>query len=193
MEKNIIKEYIISSAEKLNEEKPGSVTKEQIEQAINYYSNSKDDLNTIFKNIDEQVNNIRNNKKDEKHYDLNDFFDCRISYHSLHLHVVPKSIREDIRKMGSGFYDYVETKLEDALDKLPDILNDPDNSDIKTIMAVSPLLRSDKAKAIFVNNGFDVVENIPEVFTNMFHTDRIGLVTIPKEKFLDNHEKTKSK
>ena len=191
MENNIIREYIISSAKKINDEKPGSITEEQIEQAIKYYSNSKEDLATIFESIDQQVISIREEEK-ERHYDLNDFFDCRVSHGSLHLHVVPTSIREDIRKMGSGFYDYVSDKLTDALDKLPDILEDPNNSDIKTIMAVSPLLRSDRAKAVFIAYGFDVVEDVPEVFKEMFHTDRIGLVTISKEKFLDKQEKTKS-
>ena len=191
MENNIIREYIISSAKKINDEKPGSITEEQIEQAIKYYSNSKEDLATIFESIDQQVISIREEEK-ERHYDLNDFFDCRVSHGSLHLHVVPTSIREDIRKMGSGFYDYVSDKLTDALDKLPDILEDPNNSDIKTIMAVSPLLRSDRAKAVFIACGFDVVEDVPEVFKEMFHTDRIGLVTISKEKFLDRQEKTKS-
>ena len=144
MENNTIREYVLNAVNKINENKPGTISDEDTERAVEYYSNLNGSLEEVIDQIDRRFEEFpREDKENERHYDLNDFFDCRLSHHSLHLHVVPKDIKDDIRKMGNGFYDYVSDKLTDALDKLPEILEKPENSDVKTIMAVSPLLRSD--------------------------------------------------
>lgn len=129
-------------------------------------------------------NEISGGKGKEKHYYLNDLFDCRITNNTLHLHVVPKSVKEDINKMGvRNYFGYADEKLSDALTSVYDIvLNDEPN--IKNIFAVSPLLSKQIVKDMFNKRGFDTSIKPDKRFEEMFGTDKIGQAIISKDKFV---------
>ena len=123
--------------------------------------------------------------KEQPHYDLNDLFDCRVSHNTLHIHVVPKSVREDIANAGGPtkyVNDVVAPKLDDALDKVVKIL-DTDEKDVTTVAAISPTLRL--AQNLFRERGFDVGETNDEKFVRMFGDSRIFMATIPKERLIE--------
>lgn len=123
--------------------------------------------------------------KEQPHYDLNDLFDCRVSHNTLHIHVVPKSVREDMANAGGPtkyVNDVVAPKLDDALDKVVKIL-DTDEKDVTTVAAISPTLRL--AQNLFRERGFDVGETNDEKFVRMFGDSRIFMATIPKERLIE--------
>ena len=123
--------------------------------------------------------------KEQPHYDLNDLFDCRVSHNTLHIHVVPKSVREDMANAGGPtkyVNDVVAPKLDDALDKVVKIL-DTDEKDVTTVAAISPTLRL--AQNLFRERGFDVGETNDEKFVRMFGDTRIFMATIPKERLIE--------
>ena len=122
--------------------------------------------------------------KSEKHYDLNDLFDCRVSENCLHIHVVPKDVRADITNAGGPtkyINDVVAPKLDDALSKIADILN-TEEKDVTVVAAISPTLRL--AQQLFADRGFDVGETNNPKFIEMFNQDRIFKATIDRDKLL---------
>ncbi len=122
---------------------------------------------------------------EEKKYDLNELFNCRISYNTLHIHVVPVSVKEEMAEMGrKEYFEYVEKQLDDALRKIAPILQEPSNEDIDTVLAVSPTLKLSILQEMFARKGFEVGFTQDERFVNMFKTDRIGIARISREKFL---------
>lgn len=132
-------------------------------------------------------------KEEEVHYDLNDLFDCRITNDCLHIHVVPKSVKEDMAQAGGPtkyLSDVVAPKLDDALDKVVDILNTKEQG-INTVAAISPTLRL--AQKLFVERGFDVGETTDEKFVQMFGDSRIFIATIPRDKLIKLQEEKKNK
>ena len=162
---------------------------------------SYDDIIQILLKAVEERDRIYEAKKEGKivpteeqvHYDLNDLFDCRITDDCLHMHVVPKSVREDMAQAGgptSYLNNVVAPKLDDALDKVVDILNTKEQG-INTVAAISPTLRL--AQKLFVERGFDVGETHDERFVQMFGDSRIFTATIPREKLIKLQEEKKNK
>ncbi len=133
-------------------------------------------------------------KEEQKHYDLNDLFDCRVSNNTLHIHVVPKSVREEMANAGGPtkyLNDVVAPKLDDALDKVVEILDtDESLKDVSTVAAISPTLRL--AQNLFKERGFEVGETNEEKFVRMFGDTRIFMATIPKDKLIELQEKKKN-
>lgn len=173
------------------------ITDSSVDKVINQYTNSSKSFDVIKQELDKLVEEKleelrkrqeffkRGQQQSEKHYDLNDLFDCRISNNTLHIHVVPKSIEEDIKKVGlRNYFKIVEEKLEDAFKKIPNILNDPSNRDVQSVFAVSPLLKVSMAQEIFRNFGFDVEMSDNPIFQEMFDGKRIGQAKMSKEKFM---------
>ena len=192
---NIVKNFIINLSNNLNEQIPNFINEEKINKAIEMYSNSEKDIETIQNEIIEILNKMieeykaKINKLQEKHYELNDLFDCRISNNTLHIHVVPESIKEDITKLGlREYYKFIDEKLKDALSKIPVILQMPDNQNINTVFAVSPLLRTKESQEIFHKYGFDTSISTDEKFVEMFNGKRIGQASISRDKFLSMYQ-----
>lgn len=192
---NIVKNFIINISNNLNQQIPNFINEEKINKAIEMYSNSEKDIETIQNEIIELVNKMieeykeKRNKPQEKHYELNDFFNCRISNNTLHIHVVPESIKADIAKLGlREYYKFIDEKLKDALSKIPVILQMPDNQNINTVFAVSPLLRTKESQEIFRKYGFDASISTEEKFVEMFDGKRIGQASISRDKFLSMYQ-----
>ena len=218
--KEYIEQYIRTLAENLNNNYSGIVDDNKLSRAISMFTtsdylnrlngNSQEELidsfnKTIKPEIDKIVDNMIENymkmiqkvkdhmKEVERHYNLNDFFDCRLSNETLHLHVVPKDISEDIKKVGiREYFKYISAKLDDALSKIPEILKDPNNSDIKTVFAVSPLLKVSAAQEIFKEHGFNVQMSTNPIFLKMFDNKRIGEASISKDDFMRLYDRVDS-
>lgn len=120
----------------------------------------------------------------ERHYDLNDLFDCRVSGNCLHIHVVPKDVKADIANAG-GPTNYVNNvvapKLDDALVKIGNILQE-EEKDVNVVVAVSPTLRL--AQNVFSDRGFTVGETNNPRFTEMFGQTKIFEASIPSEEII---------
>ena len=155
---------------------------------LTYDDITKEMISIIEKKKEEREKKLQEKeipKEEQKHYDLNDLFDCRISHNTLHIHVVPKSVREDMANAGGPtkyVNDVVAPKLDDALDKVVEIL-DTDEKDVTTVAAISPTLRL--AQNLFRERGFDVGETNDEKFVRMFGDSRIFMATIPKERLIE--------
>ena len=204
-EKNqLIKEYINNI--KNDFEKNGHpIPEETINTITNKYINSDKTFDEIKSEIDALVKErleelrkiqerIKENQK-ERQYALNDLFNCRISNNTLHIHVVPDSVKEDIKESG-GMKQYlivVEEKLDDAMKKIANILKDPNNQDINYVYAVSPTLKLSMLQEIFEKKGFKVGYTTDEKFIDMFNTNRIGEASISKEDFLKEYSTQEDK
>ena len=143
--------------------------------------------------VEERLKNDKGKKEipieEQKHYDLNDLFDCRITGHCLHIHVVPKSVKKDMAAAGGPskyLKDVVTPKLDDALAKVNEILKTSEK-EITVVMAVSPTLRL--AKNLFSERGFDVSETKEEVFKKMFGDTKIIKAVISRDKFISIQNK----
>ena len=190
--------YINTLVKGINEQYGDIIKEDQRNKAIFMYKDSDKTIDQIKAELDELVKELIKNylkgqqkvQEKEKHYNLNDFFDCRISNNTLHIHVVPKNIKDDISRLGLGeYYKYVDEKLSDALSKIPAILKEPSNKNIRSVFAVSKLLRTSNAKKIFSKYGFDTSGVPDKIFEEMFHTDRIGQAIISREKFMSIYDK----
>ena len=175
-------------------------TEEQKKQVYDLFINSdksneeiKLEIDVLVKNYISRMNN-QNDISKEKHYDLNELFDCRISSNTLHIHIVPKSVKEDIAAVG-GIKNYVnnaEIMLDDALSKIVGILNEPENENIENVYAVSPTLKLSILRDLFARKGFTVGFTDKEAFRKMFNTDKIGEALISREEFIERYgSKTK--
>lgn len=159
------------------------------------FINSEKTMNKVKREINDLAENAIRKYLESKqsHYELNELFDCRISNNTLHIHVVPKSVKEDISKMGiKGYYDYVEKMLVDALYKIPKILNEPQNKNINNVFAVSPLLKMKNLQNLFSSYGFETSMTESEKFSKMFHDRKIGQAIISRDKFLYIYEKERN-
>lgn len=141
-EKNkLITQYIYDNAQMIINKYGNIITNEQIKKAIDKFSNSQEDIQIIRQQIDLGIERIIKRylsimQNNERHYELNNMFDCRITNDTLHIHVVSKSLQEDIQKMGlKKFIDFMDVKLQDALTHIPIILNYSENENIKNIFA----------------------------------------------------------
>lgn len=124
----------------------------------------------------------------EKHYSLNELLDCRITNKTLHIHVVPKTVKEDMKQMGIRKYtEYAEERLEDALARIYDIIV-KEEQDIQTIFAVSPLLSHNFIKKMFEKHGFNTSTEPNEMFEKMFPDKKIGQAIIKRDKFIQIQE-----
>lgn len=150
---------------------------------LTYDDITKEMIGIIEKRAEDKKN--AEEMKNQPHYDLNDLFDCRVSHNTLHIHVVPKSVREEMANAGGPtkyLNDVVAPKLDDALSKVVKIL-DTDEKDVTTVAAISPTLRI--AQDLFRERGFEVGETTDEKFVRMFGDSRIFMATIPKEKLIE--------
>lgn len=170
------------------------ITQEQVIKAVNMLTNSQEDFYTIKHQIDlaiEQIikNYLNKSQNVEKHYELNDMFDCRITNDTLHIHVVPESLKEDIDEMGyKNFLDFMDVKIQDALAHIPEILEYPENKNINTIFAVSPLLHQKSSQKIFEKYGFQVSNVVDTKFLQMFNGKKVGQAVISKKAFLEKYK-----
>ncbi len=204
--KEYVEQYLNNIIKQLNEHNI-KTTEEQRRFVLDKYSSSDKSIEEIKKEIDELVQQFIENyrkrqqellkrKQEEKEKQLNDLFNCRISNNTLHIHVVPESVKEDIIKAGGikKYLDNVVTpNLDDALTKIVDILKDPQNQMVSNVFAVSPLLRLPQVQEIFSKRGFSTGINNNEIFKKMFDNAKIGDALISKEKLLSLYEKQDNK
>ncbi len=187
-----LKNYLYSLWEELNKQYPGMILKESIENYYNKLSTTLYSKEDLIKEIDEMKQKVIERylkKKDipskERKYELNDLFNCRTTDDVIHIHVVPVSIKKELSEMGvRGYLKFAEDKLLDAFSKLVGILELEENKNIKTVFAVSPLLKMGFVQELFKKYGFDVSMTKEPYFKKMFNTEKIGQAKISKEKFL---------
>ena len=159
----------------------------------------KSEIDTLVSDYISRINrNNQNSHLDEskeKKYDLNELFNCRMSGDTLHIHVVPKSVKDQISAAG-GMKNYVssiEPMLDDALIKIVGILNEPGNENIEYVYAVSPTLKLSVLRDLFAQKGFAVGFTDKEMFKEMFQTDKIGEALMSKTDFLERYGKLAQK
>lgn len=159
-----------------------------LETDLSYDDITKEMISVIERRKEEREKKLQEKeipKEEQKHYDLNDLFDCRITNDCLHMHVVPKSVREDMANAGGPtryLNDVVAPKLEEALNKVVEIL-ESEEKDINTVAAISPTLRL--AQNLFREKGFDVGETTDEKFTKMFGDSKVFMATISRDKLIE--------
>ena len=193
---NLLKEYVNNCVLAFNNRYPNiNVDADVIINTILKHNLSDNDvkikLEQYFKRlINEQLNKM--SISDEKKYELNEFFNCRISHNVLHIHVVPKAILDDMNNVGfNNFLSYVENMLLDAFDKIPNILFENDN--VKSVLAVSPLLRLKKVQALFKKFEFNVMEANESPFKEMFGGKKAYKAVIDKDVFLKKFYNSQNK
>ena len=97
-------------ATSLNNKYPGIIHEDVVNLFLSDLYNSELSDVEINEKIDAAIERVvksytdrknkRRNKKEERQYDLNDMFDCRITDNTLHIHVVPKSVKDEIKELG---------------------------------------------------------------------------------------------
>lgn len=197
MEKNTwIKDYVEETIKELNEQYPGIIAIDSMNQFIKTLQISTMDKEQIIDIINtrkeeaiknyQHASNNQNKILEEPHYDLNELFDCRIANNTLHIHVVPKTVKDAITEMGlRNYLNYSEEKLVDAFGKIGNIIIQPENANIETIFAVSPLLKSRRLQAMFQKYSFDTSMTDNPYFIEMFKTPNIGQASISRNNFLN--------
>ena len=189
MDKTIIKDYLNQQYNILKQKSPDLLTQEKLEDFENKLLNSNLSTDQAIALIDRTVNAYTRKMEKistvERHYELNDLFDCRIGENTLHIHVVPKSLKGTISDMGyKTFFNWTEEKLQDAFIKIDEILNLEENQYIDNVFAISPLIRSRKVQAMFEKYGFNVSVSEEDKFKNMFKGEKaIGQAVISKDEF----------
>lgn len=130
----------------------------------------------------------------EKHYPLNELLDCRITNDTLHIHVIPKSVKKDIDQMGNRqYFEYANERLDNALSEVYTIITTQEQN-IQNIFAVSPLLSRNIIKKMFENQGFDTSIKPDKIFEEMFPGEKIGQAIIKRDAFIQiQEEKQKNK
>ena len=193
MERNTwIEEYVNLQINKLNEQYPGIVSSDKANifiRVVQETNITQEEIERLVtekeKQVIENYQKLRNSTMSEVHYDLNELFDCRITNNTLHIHVVPKSVKAEIKNMGLKKYlKYADSRLVDAFTRIGDIIQLPENDNIETIFAVSPLLKHKTIQGLFRKYQFDVKKSDNPYFISMFKTDDIGEASIPRDKFL---------
>lgn len=197
MENNTwIKDYVEKTAKELNEQYPGIIEIDSINQFIKTLQISTMDKEQIINIINakkeetikdyQHASNNQNKILEEPHYDLNELFDCRITNNTLHIHVVPKTVKDAITAMGlRNYLNYSEEKLVDAFGKIGNIILRPENTNIETVFAVSPLLKSKRLQAMFQKYNFDTSMTNNPYFIEMFKNTNIGQASISRNNFLN--------
>ena len=188
---NQISQYIDEVVENLNAQNPGLIDDKKIAQAKAMFSSSEKPFEEVKEEIDSLAGRMVGERErgiEEAHYDLTDFFDCRVSHDTLHLHVVPKSVKEEMARLGKrAYFAYAEKELGEALELIPSILEAKENKNVKSVFAVSKLLRLPLAQDMFIRKGFTVEEATDPYFREMFHTDRLVQARMSREKFLERY------
>lgn len=162
------------------------------DQIINELTKIVEEKMKACEEMQRKVDGIKVPIEEQKHYDLNELFDCRITDDCLHIHVIPKSVKEDMARAGGPtryLNDVVAPNLDDALAKINDIITSSEK-DINVIMAVSPTLRL--GRKLFQERGFDVSETKEEPFKQMFGDTKIVKAVISRDKFLTMQEEKKN-
>lgn len=155
---------------------------EKSEEAQKKLSNSQ-----YEKRYQEELTFIRDISA-EKHYSLNELLDCRITGNTLHIHVVPKTVKADMETKGHRDYiKYADERLDNALTAIYEIITTKEQN-IQNIFAVSPLLNHQLIKKMFEKQGFDTTGKPDKRFEEMFGTDKIGQATIKRDKFISLQE-----
>lgn len=189
-----IRKRAVDITSKLNEKYPGIIHEDIVNLFLtDLYDSDLSDAE-IEKKIAEGINRVvsryvgrnrRRNKSLESHYDLNEMFDCRITNNTLHIHVVPKSVKEYIARVGlKKFIGISDERLFDAFCKISDIIQLEENLHIENVFAVSPLLKVSAVQALFRNYGFEVGMTKNIEFIEMFGTKKVGEAIIKRDKFM---------
>ena len=189
-----IRKRAVDITSNLNEKYPGIIHEDVVNLFLtDLYDSDLSDAE-IEKKIDEGINRVvsryvgRNRRRDkslERYYDLNEMFDCRITNNTLHIHVVPKSVKEDIARVGlKKFIGISDERLFDAFCKISDIIQLEENLHIENVFAVSPLLKVSAVQALFRNYGFEVGMTKNIEFIEMFGTKKVGEAIIKRDKFM---------
>lgn len=191
-----ISHYTNDVVRQLNDKYPGIVTEDSVKTFLsNLFSSSHNEeemMGIIDSMVEKTVVNYKERMalqeavKSELHYDLNDMFDCRITGNTLHIHVVPKSVKEEMTRLGIKKYlEVTGGKLEEAFLMIADIISREEHANISSVFAVSPLLRITAVQGLFKKYDFDTKMTTNETFIKMFKTKKVGEAIISRERFLN--------
>ena len=168
----------------------------QMQQFFEQYGNDTKSIETsLQKKLEEDMQRARDQK-----YPLNEFISYGVSGKTVHIHVLPKSIKEDIKQKGMRrFYDEATLYVIDALEKIEKLSQ---NHDWEQVYAISPIL-SGAVLRMFKELGFETQLYGPKDMTELSKPEailgkhifpeavRVGTAKISLErlKSQENHEK----
>ena len=185
--------YLLGQLDIMSEEELGSMLK----KANINEENIKDFL--LRKIIE-----LKKQFESKEHFiNVNKFFCYGRDENTIHMHLIPKSLRKLKAKLGDeDFYKYFKNQLEDFLSRLQDILKK--DSSIKLLTAVSTIFFNPNIASIHEQLGFDKITEIDlnnnqdemsiekkRFFLEMFNKDgensrRVYYTQMSREKILES-------
>ena len=189
--KDIVKQQLESV---INDENRQIVT--EIAKRIDGIPNDEWEAFIAFHNITEAnlMDIIKSKIAKDKQLDeylfeeINDLVSYGTTGDTLHIHIIPKNVKEMLNREGLKL---ANLKLIQALEL---IRNTPEmNGTIKTIFAVSPILRLKQLQKMFIELGFDVSETTAEDLLRRFPSAKqVYQASLPKSILLSKEWEDKA-
>ena len=183
MKKNIIKEILENMRTPKNEstitlllKSLNETSDEEIEIKFKQLNISEKNLKQYLENLIRKYNEQEENN--ETFININQLFCYGRTGNTLHMHLIPKDLRELKKELGDEeFYYYFKEQLEDFLSKIQAIFLGDDT--IKSLFAVSPIFYNYNIALIHECLGFDKITEID------LKNKSDGMSTEQKEFFLN--------
>ncbi len=205
MKKNIIKEILESMSTPENESAIKFLLKSLNEKSDEEIEIKFKQLNISEANIKKYIEDLIRKYKEqeeisEKFINVNELFCYGRTGNTLHMHLIPKDLRELKTKLGDEkFYYYFKEQLEDFLLKIQIIVSK--DTTINSLFAVSPIFYNQYITLIHESLGFDKLTEIDlsnkhddmkneqkEFFLNMFNKNgknrKVYYTKMTREKLL---------
>ena len=205
MEKNKIKEILENMRTIENERIIKSLLKSLDETSDEELLMKFNQLNISEENINQYIENIIKKYKEQEvktndFINVNDLFCYGRTENTLHMHLIPKDLRDLKNELGEEkFYYYFKEQLEDFLSKIQVIISEDET--IKSLFAVSPIFYNPNITLIHESLGFDKLTEIDlnnkndsmsteqkKYFLNMFNKNgkkrKVYYTNMAREKLL---------
>ena len=161
MEKEKIKEMLIRMRTPDNEKKVTYLLKLLDGMSDEEFRTTIEQLNISENNIEKVLDIIIEKTKvqeetSQKFINVNDWFCYGRTDNTIHMHLIPKDLRELKKELGDEeFYSLFQKQLEDFLSKIQTLFLE--DISMKSLFAVSPIFYNSDIAIIHENLGFDKV------------------------------------
>lgn len=158
-------------------------------------------------NIDGFLNNLLKQQQEssEKFTNVNEYFCYGKTGNTIHMHLIPKNLRDEKERLGTeGFKEKFHDQLKDFLYQMYGVFNLPENENVTTLFAVSPIFYHEYISDIHTNLGFDTVTKIDKdnkndrmsdenkkKFLDMFKPKEVYYTQMTRKKLLENYKPAK--
>ena len=111
---------------------------------------------------------------------------CEWSHHCCHIHVIQKSVKEEMATYGKkAFFEQIDKELDEALKKIA--IEMPRHPFAKGVFAVSPVLKMKSLQNMFKNKGFTVEQTENKIFLDMFKGQKVCQAWLSRPELLEIH------